>query len=122
MEALAWEAEPPQLRSPVLVCAFAGWNDAAGSATTALTTAAESLDAEVLAQVDPEEFFDFQANRPTISLSEGQTRHIEWPENTLLTARAPSASRDLVLLDGTEPNLRWRTFSDLVAAAAERIG
>ena len=66
MDALAWEAEPPQLRSPVLVCAFAGWNDAAGSATTALTTAAESLDAEVIAQIDPEEFFDFQANgRPS---------------------------------------------------------
>ena len=54
----------PELRSPVLVCAFAGWNDAAGAATTALTSAAESLDAEVIAQVDPEEFFDFQANRP----------------------------------------------------------
>jgi proteasome assembly chaperone (PAC2) family protein len=122
VDPLAWEADPPELRSPILVCSFRGWNDAAASASTALQTVAASLDAEVLAQVDPEEFFDFQANRPTISLSEGQTRHIEWPENTLLAARAPSASRDLVLLDGTEPNLRWRTFSDLVAAAAERIG
>ena len=69
MDALAWEAEAPQLRSPILVCAFAGWNDAAGAATTALTTAAESLDAEVIAQIDPEEFFDFQANRPTIRLA-----------------------------------------------------
>ncbi len=122
VESLAWETDPPELRSPILVCSFRGWNDAAASASTALQTVAASLDAEVLAQVDPEEFFDFQANRPTISLSEGQTRHIEWPENTLLTARAPSASRDLVLLDGTEPNLRWRTFSELIAAAAERIG
>ena len=122
MDSLAWETDPPELRSPILVCSFRGWNDAAASASTALQTVAASLDAEVLAQVDPEEFFDFQANRPTISLSEGQTRHIEWPENTLLAARAPSAGRDLVLLDGTEPNLRWRTFSDLIAAAAERIG
>jgi proteasome assembly chaperone (PAC2) family protein len=122
VDSLAWETDPPELRSPILVCSFRGWNDAAASASTALQTVAASLDAEVLAQVDPEEFFDFQANRPTISLSEGQTRHIEWPENTLLAARAPSAGRDLVLLDGTEPNLRWRTFSDLIAAAAERIG
>src|SRR3954471_5672648 len=122
MDALAWEAEPPQLRSPVLVCAFAGWNDAAGSATTALTTAAESLDADVIAQVDPEEFFDFQANRPTIRLTEGQSREIEWPGNVLLTATPPGAERDLVLLAGTEPNLRWRTFADGVADAAEMLG
>jgi predicted ATP-grasp superfamily ATP-dependent carboligase len=122
MDALAWEAEPRQLRSPVMVCAFAGWNDAAGSATTALTTAAESLDAEVIAQIDPEEFFDFQANRPTIHLTEGQTREIEWPGNVLLTATAPGAERDLVLLAGTEPNLKWRTFADGIAEVAEELG
>lgn len=122
MDALAWEAQPPPLRRPVLVCAFAGWNDAAGSATTALTTAAESLDAELIAQVDPEEFFDFQANRPTIHLREGQTREIEWPGNVLLAATPEGAERDLVLLAGTEPNLRWRTFSDGIAETAEALG
>jgi len=122
MDALQWEAEPPQLRSPVLVCAFAGWNDAAGSATAALTTAADSLDAELIAQVDPEEFFDFQANRPTITLSEGMSREIEWPGNALLAANAEGAERDLILLAGTEPNLKWRTFSDVIAGAAERLG
>ncbi|MCE3266258.1 MAG: hypothetical protein K0S15_967 [Solirubrobacterales bacterium] len=122
MDALVWEGETPQLRSPVLVCAFAGWNDAAGAATTALTTAAESLDAEVVAQIDPEEFFDFQANRPTIRLSEGQSREIEWPGNVVLAAPAEGAERDLILLAGTEPNLRWRTFSDGVAEAAESMG
>ena len=122
MDALAWEAEPPQLRSPILVCAFAGWNDAAGSATTALTTAVESLDAEVIAQIDPEEFFDFQANRPTIRLTEGQTREIEWPGNVLLAATPEGAERDLLLLAGTEPNLKWRTFSDGIAEVAEGLG
>jgi proteasome assembly chaperone (PAC2) family protein len=122
MDSLVWEAEPPKLRSPVLVCAFAGWNDAAGSATTALTSAADSLEAEVVAQVDPEEFFDFQANRPTISLDEGQARQIEWPGNVLLSAPAPGAERDLILLAGTEPNLRWRTFSEGIAEAAEGLG
>jgi proteasome assembly chaperone (PAC2) family protein len=122
MDALAWEAEPPQLRSPILVCAFAGWNDAAGSATTALTTAAESLDAELIAQIDPEEFFDFQANRPTIHLTEGQTREIEWPGNVLLAATPEGAERDLLLLAGTEPNLKWRTFSEGIAEVAEGLG
>ena len=122
MDALQWEAEPPQLRSPVLVCAFAGWNDAAGSATAALTTAADSLDAELIAQIDPEEFFDFQANRPTISLSEGMSREIEWPGNALLAAKADGAERDLILLAGTEPNLKWKTFSEGIAGAAEKLG
>jgi proteasome assembly chaperone (PAC2) family protein len=122
MDALAWEAEPPELRSPSLVAAFAGWNDAAGAATTALTTAAESLDAELIAQIDPEEFFDFQANRPTIRLTEGQTREIEWPGNVLLAAAPAGAERDLVLLAGTEPNLRWRTFADGIAEAAQGLG
>jgi proteasome assembly chaperone (PAC2) family protein len=122
MDALAWEAEPPRLRSPILVCAFAGWNDAAGAATTALTSVAESLDAELIAQIDPEDFFDFQANRPTIQLTEGETREIEWPGNVFLAATAPSAERDLILLAGTEPNLRWRTFADGIAETAERLG
>ncbi|MGZ8665866.1 MAG: PAC2 family protein [Solirubrobacterales bacterium] len=123
MEPLVWEeGDLPQLRAPMLVCAFRGWNDAAAAASTALDAVAGSLDAEVVAQLDPEEFFDFQANRPTITLTEGQTRHIEWPENTLLAARAPSAERDLVLLDGTEPNLCWRTFADSVAGAARKLG
>jgi proteasome assembly chaperone (PAC2) family protein len=122
MDALVWEAEPPHLRSPALICAFAGWNDAAGAATTALTTAAESLDAEVIAQIDPEHFFDFQANRPTIRLTEGQTREIEWPGNVLLAATPDGSERDLVMLAGTEPNLRWRTFADGIAETAEGLG
>ena len=122
MEALVWESEPPELRAPILVCSFRGWNDAAGSASTALATVAGSLDSELVASVDPEEFFDFQANRPTISLEEGQTRRIDWPTNLLISAEAPAAERDLVLLDGTEPNLRWRSFSEAIASAAERMG
>jgi proteasome assembly chaperone (PAC2) family protein len=122
VEALIWEADPPELRAPILVCSFRGWNDAAGAASTALAAVATSLDSELVASVDPEEFFDFQANRPTISLEEGQTRRIEWPANSLISAAAPSAERDLLLLDGTEPNLRWRAFSEAIAGAAERIG
>jgi len=112
----------PQLRSPLLICAFRGWNDAAGVASGALATLAESFDPEPIAEVDPEDFFDFQATRPTIILTEGQTRRIEWPQNDLTAIRVPGAERDLVLFDGTEPNLRWRTFSETVATAADALG
>jgi proteasome assembly chaperone (PAC2) family protein len=121
VDPLSWEGEVPELRSPALVCAFAGWNDAASAATTALEAVAVALEAEVVARLDPEEFFDFQANRPTIHLTDGQTRQIEWPTNTLLAATARTAERDLALLTGTEPNLRWRTFADAFADAAERL-
>jgi len=122
VDTLNWEGDLPHLRSPVMVCAFRGWNDAAASASTALTAIAASLDADLVARVDPEEYFDFQSTRPTITLDEGQTRRIEWPENNLYAARVPSADRDVVLLDGTEPNLRWRTFSETIATVADALG
>ena len=122
MESLTWESDLPRLRSPVLVCAFRGWNDAASAASTALSAVAAALDSELIARIDPEEYFDFQSTRPTIVLTEGQTRRIEWPENNLYAVEVPSADRDLVLLDGTEPNLRWRTFSETIATAADALG
>jgi len=122
VDSLTWEGDLPHLRSPVMVCAFRGWNDAAASASTALTAVASSLEAEPLASIDPEDFFDFQSTRPTISMDEGQTRRIDWPENSFFAVRVPSADRDLVLLDGTEPNLRWRTFSETIATVADALG
>jgi proteasome assembly chaperone (PAC2) family protein len=122
VDPLKWEGDLPNLRSPVMVCAFRGWNDAAAAASTALGAIATSLDAQLVARVDPEEFFDFQSTRPTITMDEGQTRRIEWPENNLIAAQVPAADRDLVLLDGTEPNLRWRTFSEAIATAADALG
>jgi len=122
VESLSWETDVPSLRSPILVCSFRGWNDAAGGASTALAALASEFEAELIARVDPEEYFDFQETRPTITLSEGQARHIEWPQNNLISAPVPAAERDLVLLDGTEPNLRWRTFSETIATAADALG
>ena len=122
MDSLTWESDLPHLRSPILVCAFRGWNDAAAAASTALTAVADSLDAELIARIDPEEYFDFQSTRPTITMDEGQTRRIEWPENNVIAVRVPSADRDLVLFDGTEPNLRWRTFSETIATVADALG
>src|SRR5213592_4303934 len=122
MDPVIWEDDPPELRSPTLVCAFSGWNDAASAASTALEAVAASLESEVTARIDPEEFYDFQVNRPTIRLVEGQTREIDWPANTILSVRVPTAERDLVLLSGTEPNVRWRTFADAIVGVAERLG
>lgn len=121
MEVLNWEGDLPQLRSPVLVAAFAGWNDAASAATTALEAVAVSLDAERVAEIDPEDFYDFQVARPTIRMSDGQTREVDWPANSVLAAAVPAAERDLVLVSGIEPNLRWRTFAGAVIEAAERL-
>jgi proteasome assembly chaperone (PAC2) family protein len=119
---LTWQGDLPHLREPIMVCAFRGWNDAAASASTALGAIGNSLDGQLLAHLDPEEFFDFQSTRPTITLDEGQTRRIEWPENNLIAVEVPAADRDLVLFDGTEPNLRWRTFSETIATAADALG
>src|ERR1700761_7490859 len=104
-----------------MVCSFRGWNDAAAAASTALAAIGNSLDSELIASIDPEEYFDFQSTRPTITMTAGETRRIEWPENNLIAARAPAAERALVLPAGTEPNLRWRTFSEHVATAADAL-
>jgi len=122
VDPLLWEASRAQPRSPLLVCAFAGWNDAASAATAALEAVVNALDAELLARIDPEEFYDFQVNRPVIHLIEGQTRQIEWPTNAILLTSAPSAERDLVLLSGIEPNVRWRTFAETIITAATELG
>ena len=111
----------PPLRRPVLLAAFDGWNDAGESATTALDAIGAELDAEVFATVDPEEFYDFQATRPTVRLVEGM-RHVDWPTVELRAVRLPAADHDLILLRGHEPNLRWRTFASEVMQLAASLG
>ena len=121
MDALTW-SQRPDLRDPVLICALRGWNDAGEAASAALALLIGNFDATLAAEIDPEEFYDFTAVRPTISLSEGRTRVVEWPENAFHVAHVPGAERDLVLLQGTEPSLRWRTFNDTVVRAARELG
>ena len=121
MEPLRWERKP-KLRKPTMVCAFAGWNDAAGSATAALEFVSSHLGAKQFAAIDPEEFYDFQMMRPTVRLTEGSTREIEWPEFVLAEAGAEGGGKDLVLLSGAEPNLRWRSFCTTITDAANELG
>jgi predicted ATP-grasp superfamily ATP-dependent carboligase len=105
-----------------MICAFKGWNDAADAASSAITFVGSSLAARQFASIDPEEFYDFQATRPKIEMVGGQTRRIVWPEVEIYEARIPRAPRDLVLLSGTEPSYRWRTFSRMIVELAEAIG
>jgi proteasome assembly chaperone (PAC2) family protein len=112
----------PRLRSPVMVCAFKGWNDAGEAASAAVSFIRESFDAEDVASIDPEEFFDFTAVRPTVRLTEGQTREIDWPSATVSAAAVPGAEGDLVMLQATEPSLRWRRYTENLVATAHELG
>lgn len=112
----------PDLERPVLIAAFRGWNDGAQAASLAAGYLAKSWSAEQFAEIDPEDFFDFQATRPHVSLEDGLTRHIEWPETGFYHARLEGFDRDVVLLLGIEPNLRWRTFTELVVGLASELG
>ncbi len=119
MQPLQWDHRPDGLRNPALVCAFKGWNDAADAASSAIEFVGASLHAERFAVIDPEEFYDFQATRPRTKLSDGQTREIVWPAVELFEARVPKADRDLILMAGSEPSFRWRTFCEIVVELAE---
>jgi predicted ATP-grasp superfamily ATP-dependent carboligase len=104
-----------------MVAAFRGWNDGAQAATLAAGYLAKTWEAERFAELDPETFFDFQATRPHVSLEEGLTRRIDWPETGFYHARPNGLDRDVVLLLGIEPNLRWRTFTELVVGLARDL-
>jgi proteasome assembly chaperone (PAC2) family protein len=112
----------PELTRPILVAAFRGWNDGAQAASLAAGYLAKTWGAERFADVDPENFFDFQATRPHVSLEEGLSRRIDWPETAFYHARPEGLDRDVVLLLGIEPNLRWRTFTELVVGLARNLG
>jgi proteasome assembly chaperone (PAC2) family protein len=112
----------PELRRPVLVAAFRGWNDGGQGASLAAGYLAKQWYAEQFASIDPENFYDFQAMRPQVSLEDGMTRKLEWPENSFYHAPIPGTDRDAVILLGTEPNLRWKTFSNLVLGLVRDLG
>lgn len=111
----------PALRRPVLVAAFEGWNDAADAASSAVRYLRDRWSARPFADIDPEEFYDFSSTRPHVRLVDGVTRHIDWPSNELSAAQLPGTSRDVVVLLGTEPQLRWRTFASEVVGLAGRL-
>jgi len=111
----------PELKRPVLIAAFRGWNDGGQGASLGAAYLAKQWSAARFGEIEPEGFFDFQAVRPHVSLVDGETRRIDWPDNGFFHASIPGTDRDAVLLLGIEPNLRWRTFSGLVLELASDL-
>jgi predicted ATP-grasp superfamily ATP-dependent carboligase len=108
----------PKLRHPRVVAAFRGWNDAGGAASLAAGYLRSVTDAERFAVIDSEPFVDYQQTRPTVSMVDGDVRHVEWP----VTEVFASQDHDLMIVLGTEPNMRWRAFSDSIVDLAQRYG
>jgi predicted ATP-grasp superfamily ATP-dependent carboligase len=105
-----------------MVCAFRGWNDAGDAASSAVSFLASALGASRFARIDSEEFYDFQANRPCVQFNDSGEREIAWPTVEVFEAAAPRAPRDLVLVQGVEPSMRWRAFSSHLIDLAEALG
>src|SRR6202163_3338891 len=122
MQPLIWDRRPDGLRAPAMVCAFQGWNDAGDAASSAVSFMASALEARRFARLDSEEFYDFQANRPSVQFGERNKREIVWPTVEVFEALAPRAPRDLVLVQGVEPSMRWRAFSSHLVDLAEALG
>ena len=114
--------EQPRLVDPVMIAAFEGWNDAGEAASTALEHLELSWDATPLASIDPEEYYDFQVTRPHVKLTDGVTRKIEWQTTRLSVATLPGTDRHIVLVNGIEPNLRWRAFCREILGYIEGLG
>jgi proteasome assembly chaperone (PAC2) family protein len=115
-------AERPELKAPVMIAAFRGWNDGGQGASLAAGYLTKRWRAARFAEIDPENFYDFQATRPQVALEDGVTRRLEWPDNAFYHARVPGLDRDAVVMLGIEPNLRWRTFGALVGGLADDLG
>lgn len=111
----------PELIEPVLVAAFEGWNDAGDAASGAVEHLELVWDAQPLTEIDPDDYYDFQVNRPTVSLVDGVSRRISWPTTRFSVCRPPGAEFDLVIMRGIEPNMRWRSFCDEVLGVIREL-
>jgi proteasome assembly chaperone (PAC2) family protein len=116
------DPDVPTLVDPVMIAAFEGWNDAGEAASTALEHLELTWDATPLVSIDPEDYYDFQVTRPQVRLTGGITRRIEWQTTRLSVAQLPGTDRHVVLVNGIEPNLRWRSFCDELLGHVERLG
>jgi proteasome assembly chaperone (PAC2) family protein len=112
----------PTLVDPVMIAAFEGWNDAGEAASTALEHLELTWDATPLASIDPEDYYDFQVTRPHVRYTDGFTSKIEWQTTRLSVATLPGTERHVVLVNGIEPNMRWRSFCAELLGHVERLG
>jgi proteasome assembly chaperone (PAC2) family protein len=122
VELIRWSRPVPVLRSPALIVAWEGWNDAGDAASTAAGHLRDRLAGTPFAQLDPEPFYDFTSTRPNVILGEDGERRIVWPENTFAAASPEVGDRDLVVMTGIEPQLRWRTYCEQILEVARSVG
>ena len=109
-----------KLTAPVIIAGFEGWNDAGEAASGVITHLTAAWQAEPVGAIDPEDFYDFQVTRPVTEVTDGATQRLVWPTTRLLTPAKSPADRDVVLVHGIEPNMRWRRFcTELVEAFTE---
>ena len=109
-------------QDPVMVLAFSGWNDAGNAASSAAEYLEQTWGAAPFATIDAEEFFDFTAIRPSIELTQTGERRISWPSTTFTIAEGALEGRDLIIVRGTEPQLKWRTFTETILTIAQEMG
>lgn len=100
----------PELRSPIMILAFSGWNDAGEAASAAIEHLASIWPVQAIGEFDTEEFYDYQNNRPIVSVDESFNRSLTWPTTTVRGVSLPNYDRDLILVSGVEPSLKWRSF------------
>lgn len=113
-----------QLTSPVAIAGFEGWNDAGEAASGVVNHLGIAWQATPIGAIDPEDYYDFQVNRPVIEIEEGRIERLVWPTTRLSLARAepPALPRDIVLVHGIEPNMRWRRFCDELVSTFAELG
>lgn len=112
----------PPLNDPWMVAAFEGWNDAGDAASAVIDHLVEEWDAQVLTELDPEDYYDFQVSRPIVAADEDGGRTLHWPTPTLWHARPRSSERDVLLFKAPEPNMRWKGFCSTVLGLARLAG
>ena len=109
-----------KLTSPVIIAAFEGWNDAGEAASGVINHLSLAWQAAPVGAIDPEDYYDFQVTRPVTEVAEGRTERLIWPTTRLLAAKQEATNRDLLLVHGIEPNMRWQGFcSELVTSFSE---
>lgn len=120
MDHVRWTTRPT-LEAPVVIAAFEGWNDAGDAATTAARYLVDRWDMKPVADIDPEEFFDFTSTRPEVRLDADGQREIVWPSTEIHAGTIPGADQDVLLVIGTEPQLKWRTYCQELTAVAQEF-
>ena len=121
IKALRWD-HVPKLKKPVLIAAFEGWNDGGRASTNALQRMVTDFEARKFAELDPEHFYVFSENRPTVRWIDGMTRHLDWQTNVFYEAKLPGTEQDVIFFRGTEPNLLWRNYCGNLSEVATRLG